>query len=77
MDKCLLPFICYINTYPLIFLRFFLLLEFTVVNLSALRNPYMVVTRGRVLKLPRVKTLKIIEEELNKFKSGVSININE
>jgi len=36
-------------------------------DLSALRNPYMVVTRGRVLKLPRVKTLKIIEVELNKI----------
>jgi len=37
----------------------------------------MVVTRGRVLKLPRVKTLKIIGEELNKSKTGVSINIKE
>jgi len=36
-------------------------------DLSALRKPYMVVTRGRVLKLPRVKTLKIIEEELDKI----------
>ena len=36
-------------------------------DLSALRNPYMVVARGRVIKQPKVKTIKMIEEELDKI----------
>ena len=36
-------------------------------NLSALRKPYMVVTRGSIIKQPRVKKLKNIEGELDKL----------
>jgi len=36
-------------------------------DLSALRNPYMVVTKGRVIKQPKLKTIKMIEEELDKI----------
>ena len=39
-------------------------------DLSALKKPYMVVTRGQVLKLPKVKSLKAIEEELDKILLG-------
>ena len=36
-------------------------------DLSALRKPYMVVTRGSIIKQPRVKKLKNIEGELDKL----------
>ena len=36
-------------------------------ELSALRNPYMVVMRGRIMKKPRVKKFDYVEKELDKL----------